>query len=165
MDPVSPDGSSLACPKTQLTFDEIRNILPHGFPVLMIDRVLAVDRDRRIVTRKCVSGSEPYLQGHYPNGPVIVPGVMLVEAVAQSALLLAILSGSAQTEGFEHLLGEIRAVFRAPVIPGDVVEFEVTIDQRTSGGVSYVGIGRVDGKMVVKAFVLTISKVSPAKNV
>lgn len=138
-------------------FDRIRSLLPMSYPFLMIDRVLAWEAGKRIVTRKCVTGGEPYFQGHFTKGPAVVPGVLLLEAIGQSALLLGLLGGDATTEGTTHMLAEAKVVFRAPARPGDVVEFEVVVGEGYGSARSYTGRGRVGGKMVVKAEILGVA--------
>lgn len=138
-------------------FDRIRALLPVSYPFLMIDRVLAWEAGTRIVTRKCVTGGESYFQGHFTKGPAVVPGVLLVEAIAQSALLLGLLGGEASTEGTTHMLAEAKAVFRASARPGDVIEFEVSVGEGYGAARSYTGVGRVDGRLIVKAELLGVA--------
>jgi len=137
-------------------FDEIRSLLPHAFPMLMLDRVLELEPGKRIVTRKCISGSELYLQGHFPKGSAIVPGVLLVEAIAQSALLLGLKSNLTSLTHKIHYLTSIKATFRGVAVPGDVIDFEIFMDVTTEKAVSYTGIGRVNEKVIVKATNLSV---------
>jgi len=112
--------------KTTLDITEIQRILPHRYPFLLIDRVVDLTRKERIVAIKNVTVNEPFFQGHFPGYP-IMPGVLMVEAIAQAggALLLT------EVEDREHSLmvfsGIERARFRRPVVPGDQLRIEVTV--------------------------------------
>ncbi|MBZ5569134.1 MAG: 3-hydroxyacyl-ACP dehydratase FabZ [Acidobacteriia bacterium] len=112
--------------KTTLDITEIQRILPHRYPFLLIDRVVELTRRQRIVALKNVTVNEPYFQGHFPGFP-IMPGVLMVEAIAQAggALLLTEIE-----DHDRHLMvfsGIERARFRRPVVPGDQLRIEVTV--------------------------------------
>ncbi|MCA9689127.1 MAG: 3-hydroxyacyl-ACP dehydratase FabZ [Nannocystaceae bacterium] len=103
----------------------LQRILPHRYPFLFLDRVLEIVQGERIVARKCVSVSDPLLQGHFPGNPIL-PGVVQVEAMAQAAVVLAQQSGYFDPETQDCLfIGIQEAKFRAPVVPGDVLDIEV----------------------------------------
>jgi 3-hydroxyacyl-[acyl-carrier-protein] dehydratase len=105
---------------------QIQRMLPHRYPFLFIDRVVSWESQQSIHARKLVSISDPILQGHFPGNP-IVPGVVQVEAMAQAAALLAQLSGTFNPDTQLCLfMGIQEAKFRAPVVPGDVLDIEVT---------------------------------------
>lgn len=109
-----------------LDVTQIQKMLPHRYPFLFIDRVVSWEPQQSIHARKLVSISDPILQGHFPGNP-IVPGVVQVEAMAQAAALLAQLSGSFNPDTQLCLfMGIQEAKFRAPVVPGDVLDIEVT---------------------------------------
>ena len=109
-----------------LDINQIQKMLPHRYPFLFIDRVVSWEPEQSILARKLVSISDPILQGHFPGNP-IVPGVVQVEAMAQAAALLAQLSGSFDPATQLCLfIGIQEAKFRAPVVPGDVLDIEVT---------------------------------------
>lgn len=93
-------------------------VLPHRFPMLLVDRVVELDPGRRAVAWKCVSANEPYFQGHFPGDPVM-PGVMLVEAMAQVAAIAALTGHPEQEWRSLVLLALDRVRFRRPVVPGD----------------------------------------------
>ncbi len=105
---------------------EIMNCLPHRYPFLLVDRVLEVDAGRRIVTVKNVTINEPFFQGHFPGEP-IMPGVLIVEAMAQSWGILAMLG----TPDWKNKSADVRFLgidkcrFRKPVVPGDRIRFEL----------------------------------------
>lgn len=111
-----------------LDIDEIVQFLPHRYPFLLVDRVDEVVPGERIAGRKNVSANEPYLQGHFPGNP-IMPGVLVVEALAQLCCILAFQSrGRSPSDGYVHYLAGVdNARFKRPVRPGDVLELKSTI--------------------------------------
>ena len=108
---------------------EIMAILPHRYPFLLVDRILEFEPGRRIVGLKNVSINEPFFQGHFPGMP-IMPGVLLVESMAQVGAVLAVKSGESSEGMFVFFLGIDRARFRKPVYPGDQLRIEVTVIQQ-----------------------------------
>jgi 3-hydroxyacyl-[acyl-carrier-protein] dehydratase len=129
---------------------QIQSMLPHRYPFLFIDRVLSCEPEKSIHARKLVSMSDPILQGHFPGNP-IVPGVVQVEAMAQAAALLAQLSGVFDPNTQLCLfMGIQEAKFRAPVVPGDVLDIEV-IALRLGRIGKFEGEIKVDGKVVSSA--------------
>ena len=136
--------------KTTLSITEIEAILPHRYPFLLIDRVIEIERKKRIVALKNVSANEPHFAGHFPGFP-IMPGVLVVEAMAQAggALLLP------EIPDREHRLmvfgGIERAKFRRPVVPGDQLRIEVEVIVWRSNAVKLQGSATVDGKLVCEA--------------
>jgi 3-hydroxyacyl-[acyl-carrier-protein] dehydratase len=104
---------------------EIMNLLPHRYPFLLVDKVLEMEENKRIVSIKNVSINEPFFQGHFPDSP-IMPGVLLIEAMAQTWGIL-ILSSEKEKAGSKNVLflGIDKARFRKPVYPGDQVRFEL----------------------------------------
>lgn len=121
-------GYSLEGHTVVLDIEAIQRILPHRYPFLMIDRVLEIEAGKRVVGIKNVSANEPFFQGHYPGQPVM-PGVLIVEALAQTA---AILMGYEETAGdrVPLFMGIDRARFRRRVVPGDQLRLEVEVIQR-----------------------------------
>ncbi|MDE0192763.1 MAG: 3-hydroxyacyl-ACP dehydratase FabZ, partial [Gammaproteobacteria bacterium] len=111
-----------------LDIDEIVQFLPHRYPFLLVDRVDEIVPGERIAGRKNVSANEPYLQGHFPGNP-IMPGVLIVEALAQLCCILAFQSrGRSPSDGYLHYLAGVdNARFKRPVRPGDVLELNGTI--------------------------------------
>ncbi|HRI06420.1 MAG TPA: 3-hydroxyacyl-ACP dehydratase FabZ [Nannocystaceae bacterium] len=125
---------------------QIQAILPHRYPFLLIDRVLEVVANERVLARKLVSMSDPILQGHFPGFPVM-PGVLQVEAMAQAAVVLAHVSGHFDPAIHNCLfVGIQEAKFRAPVVPGDVLDIEV-VAQRLGRLGKFSGEIRCDGKV------------------
>lgn len=112
-----------------MDINEIKKILPHRYPFLMVDRIIECDGESRIVGIKNVTVNEPFFQGHFPQAPVM-PGVMIVEALAQVGCILGLLI--LKREGsVVYFTGIDEARFRRPVIPGDQLRLELTkIKQR-----------------------------------
>ena len=125
--------------------------LPHRFPMLLVDRVESLEVDRSIVAIKAVTMNEHFFQGHFPGRP-IMPGVLIVEALAQAAGVLAVqslgLAGSGKLVYFMAIEG---AKFRAPVEPGTLLKLEVEFVQKRSTVCKFAGRARVDGKVVAEA--------------
>jgi 3-hydroxyacyl-[acyl-carrier-protein] dehydratase len=137
---------------TTLDIHDIMRILPHRYPFLLIDRVVDLVRMKRIVAIKNVTINEPFFAGHFPNMP-IMPGVLIVEAVAQAggALLLT------EIPDREHKLmvftGIEKARFRRPVVPGDQLRIEVEVKAWRGDAVRMQGIAYVEDKKVAEAIV------------
>jgi 3-hydroxyacyl-[acyl-carrier-protein] dehydratase len=141
-----------AAEHTTLDIHDIMRILPHRYPFLLIDRVIDLVRMKRIVAIKNVTINEPFFAGHFPNMP-IMPGVLIVEAVAQAggALLLT------EIPDREHKLmvftGIEKARFRRPVVPGDQLRIEVDVKAWRGDAVRMQGIAYVEDKKVAEAIV------------
>ena len=134
---------------------EIMSILPHRYPMLLIDRVLEIEHDKRIVAIKNVTGNEEFFQGHFPGNPVM-PGVLIVEAMAQCAAVL-ILRDIPNRESKLFLFGGVdKARFRKPVLPGDQLRIECDVLQRRTSSVRVHGVATVDGNVVAEAELLSI---------
>ncbi len=128
---------------------QIKEIIPHRYPMLLIDRVEELMEGQRIVAKKNVTINEPFFQGHFPHEPVM-PGVLIVEAMAQAGAV-ALLS-LPQFKGKTAYLGGIdKAKFRKKVTPGDTLILEVEILKIKANAGLGKGIARVDGKKVAEA--------------
>ena len=129
--------------------------LPHRYPFLMIDRVRECEVGKRIVAIKCVSANEPYFQGHFPNHP-IMPGVLILEAMAQAAGILAFRTkGVKADDNFAYYYAGIdQARFKKPVIPGDLLEIEATLERTLRGIWKFTCVARVDASVVAEARIL-----------
>ncbi len=133
--------------------------LPHRYPFLMIDRVNSVEAGKRIVASKNVSVNEPHFQGHFPGRP-IMPGVLILEAMAQAAGLLVFLSEGTKPDAASvyYYVGIDNARFKKPVVPGDVLEIEVSIDRFMRGIGKFTCTARVAGATVAEANILCAMK-------
>jgi len=131
---------------------EIMSILPHRYPLLLIDRVIELEPKKRIVALKNVTVNEPHFTGHFPDYP-IMPGVMTIEAMAQAggALLLTEFSAAEREQKLMVFTGIENARFRKPVLPGDQLRIEVTVLNWRSTMVKLKGEATVDGKLVSDA--------------
>ena len=132
-----------------MNIQEIKEIIPHRYPLLLIDRVEEIIEGERIVAKKNVTINEPFFQGHFPEEPVM-PGVLIVEAMAQAGAV-ALLSLE-QFKGKTAYFGGLdKAKFRKKVTPGDTLILEVEITKiKSSAGIGK-GIAKVDGKKVAEA--------------
>jgi 3-hydroxyacyl-[acyl-carrier-protein] dehydratase len=135
-----------------LDIDAIREILPHRYPLLLVDRIEELEGDR-VVGIKCVTINEPFFVGHFPEFPVM-PGVLIVEAMAQVAGVL-VLSQIPDRKNKLVLLATVEeAKFRKPVRPGDRLRIEMTIAKRKATLAKVVGKVTVDGVLVAEATML-----------
>lgn len=125
--------------------------LPHRYPLLLVDRVESIDPDRSIVAIKAVTINEQFFQGHFPGRP-IMPGVLIVEALAQAAGVLAVESlGLADSGKLVYFMAIEGAKFRAPVEPGVLLRLEVEFVQKRSSVCKFAGRALVDGKVAAEA--------------
>lgn len=130
---------------------EIQETLPHRYPFLLVDRILEMELGKRVVGIKNVTINEPFFPGHFPGHP-IMPGVLIVEAMAQVGGVLLMRSLNAQAEKkVMYFTGIDRARFRRPVVPGDQVRFEVEIVQLRRQVCRMQCAAYVDGKLVAEA--------------
>jgi 3-hydroxyacyl-[acyl-carrier-protein] dehydratase len=125
--------------------------IPHRYPFLMIDRMTDVVLNQSATGIKCVSISEPYFQGHFPARPVM-PGVLLIEAMAQTAAVLVVSTLGPDAEGkLVYFMSIDKARFRRPVGPGDVVHVHVDKDRHRGNVWRFNGTAKVDGNVVSDA--------------
>ncbi len=128
---------------------EILKVMPHRYPMLLVDRILEVD-ERRVRALKNVTANEPFFMGHFPEHPVM-PGVLIVEAMAQAGGFM-LLRTIEDREGKLILFTGIDACrFRRPVVPGDQVVFEVEVLSRRPRFAKLAGTAKVDGNLVCEA--------------
>lgn len=142
----------LQAPKTILDINDIQRILPHRYPFLLIDRVVELERRQRIVAIKNVSINEPFFAGHFPNMP-IMPGVLIVEAIAQAGGALLLTEVEDRDEKLMVFTGIERARFRRPVMPGDQLRIEVEVKAWRGTAVRMEGKVFVGEKRVAEATV------------
>jgi 3-hydroxyacyl-[acyl-carrier-protein] dehydratase len=141
-------------PTTNQTMDivEIMAILPHRYPFLLIDRVVEMERKKRVVALKNVTANEPHFNGHFPGYP-IMPGVLMVEAIAQAGGALLLTEIPDRENKLMVFTGIDSAKFRKPVVPGDQLRIEVTVINWRSMAVKMLGVATVDGKVACEATV------------
>jgi 3-hydroxyacyl-[acyl-carrier-protein] dehydratase len=134
---------------------EILRHIPQRFPVLMIDRVKECEPGKRVVALKNVSANEPYFPGHFPHRP-IMPGVLILEAMAQAAGVLVFSGTGAQNheETLYYYVGIDNARFKKPVVPGDQLELEVVLERMLRGIGRFACVARVAGQVVAEATIL-----------
>jgi 3-hydroxyacyl-[acyl-carrier-protein] dehydratase len=138
-----------------LNIHEILEYLPHRYPFLLIDRVIECELGKRIRALKNVSVNEPYFNGHFPYYKVM-PGVLVVEAMAQAAAILSFRTMGIKPDdkSVYYFAGIDRARFKKPVIPGDQLILEVSIERNVRSVVKYAGKAYVDDVLVAEAELL-----------
>jgi len=143
----------------EMTIQEVLAHLPQRYPFLMIDRVKALDPGKRIVALKNVSANEPHFQGHFPGRP-IMPGVLILEAMAQAAGLLVFMSQQTtpDPDAVYYYVGIDNARFKRPVVPGDQLEVEVVLERQMRGIGKFVCVARVSGQVAAEASILCTVK-------
>jgi 3-hydroxyacyl-[acyl-carrier-protein] dehydratase len=135
---------------------EIMSLLPHAYPFLLVDRIVEVEPGKRIVGIKNVTYNEPFFPGHFPGRP-IMPGVLIVEAMAQTAGLLVFHSlPEEDRKRTVFFLGMDNVRFRKPVIPGDQLRLELEITKRRQSIWGFKGKALVEGKVVAEGDILAM---------
>ncbi len=131
---------------------QILKQLPHRYPILLVDRVLEIDKGKRIKALKNVSINEPYFSGHFPHRPVM-PGVLMLEALAQAAALLAfdMLGTTPDNKTVYYFAGIDGARFKRPVEPGDQLILEVTLDRMKAGIFKFKACAKVGEDIAAEA--------------
>jgi 3-hydroxyacyl-[acyl-carrier-protein] dehydratase len=132
------------------TIQEIMDLLPHRYPFLLIDRVVEFEPKKRLVAIKNVTMNEPFFQGHFPGYP-IMPGVLVVEAMAQAGALIMLTELGDRGNKLTVFTGIDKAKFRRPITPGDQIRFEVNVLAFRSRAGRIQGKAFVDGKLVCEA--------------
>jgi 3-hydroxyacyl-[acyl-carrier-protein] dehydratase len=134
-----------------LNIERVMAALPHRYPMLLVDRVESLDPDKGIVAIKAVTINEPFFQGHFPGRP-IMPGVLIVEALAQAAGVLAVEAlGLAGTGKLVYFMAIEGAKFRQPVEPGVLLRLEVEFVQKRRSVCKFAGRATIDGKLAAEA--------------
>jgi len=133
-----------------IKIQEILKILPHRYPFLLLDRVLEIDGEHRLVAIKNVTINELFFEGHFPEHPVM-PGVLVIEALAQAGVLLLFRSEARREGKLVYFSGIDKCRFRQPVVPGDQLRLEVTVLKHKGRYYKMKGEALVDGKITAEA--------------
>ncbi len=149
--------------KQTMDLVEIMSILPHRYPFLLIDRIVEVEPRKRIVALKNVTATEPHFLGHFPGYP-IMPGVLIVEAMAQAGGALLMSEFPNRDELLMLFTSIENAKFRRPVVPGDQLRLEITVINWRRLAVKLLGKATVDGKIVCEATLMCMLIDNPAKS-
>ncbi|GAB1389384.1 MAG: 3-hydroxyacyl-[acyl-carrier-protein] dehydratase FabZ [Rubrivivax sp.] len=138
-----------------LDIHKIFKKLPHRYPMLLVDRVIEFERDKRLLAIKNVTINEPFFAGHFPVRPVM-PGVLILEALAQSAALLSFESAGQDLEDnmVVYFVGIDGARFKRPVEPGDQLMLEAVLDRARAGMYKYKVRAYVDGEVAAEAEIM-----------
>ena len=138
----------------ELDIKAILDTLPHRYPMLLVDRVLDIVPGKTITAIKNVTFNEPFFMGHFPHHPVM-PGVLILEAMAQTAAIMSFTGETGLKQGDEELLyyfvGVDEARFRRPVVPGDQLRMEVVAERISRSMCKYQAYASVDGQEVARA--------------
>jgi 3-hydroxyacyl-[acyl-carrier-protein] dehydratase len=129
---------------------KLLSILPHRYPFLLIDKIIDIDGDNSATGIKNVTINEPHFTGHFPGNP-IMPGVLIIEAMAQTAGAISIMSNGFDTPSIVYFMTIDNAKFRKPVVPGDRLEIHVTKIKRRGNLSKYACVASVDGAKVAEA--------------
>ena len=143
-----------------MTIQEILKIVPHRYPMLLIDRILEIESGKRIVGLKNVTANEQFFQGHFPGAPVM-PGVLIVEAMAQCAAVLCLVDIPERDDKLFLFGGVDKARFRRPVTPGDQLIMEITILAKRATTIKVRGEAKVNGTLVAEAELLSVMTERP----
>lgn len=142
--------------ETVYNIEGIMELLPHRYPFILVDRVIEIEPDKRIVVLKNVTMNEPFFQGHFPGTPVM-PGVLIVEAMAQAGGVLVYASlPEDKRKGSIYFMGIDKARFRKPVVPGDQLVIEVVWTKRRGNVSRMSGKATVHGRLVAEAEVMAM---------
>jgi len=142
-----------------LDIDEIKACLPHRYPFLLVDKVLSYEVNKSLTAVKNVTANEPYFQGHFPNKPVM-PGVLIIEAMAQATGLLGCLStnNNGLDDSLYYLVAVDKARFRRPVGPGDQLVITVEFEKARRGIWCFDVTAKVEGELAAAANLMTTKK-------
>jgi 3-hydroxyacyl-[acyl-carrier-protein] dehydratase len=134
-----------------INIEQIIKSIPHRYPFLLVDKIIAMEKNKSAVGVKNVTFNEPHFTGHFPEKS-IMPGVLIIEAMAQTAAIMVINSGNFKAEDkLVYFMSIDGAKFRKPVIPGDVLELHIEVIQNRGNVWKMSGIGKVDGEKVSEA--------------
>ncbi len=137
--------------ETVLTVQQIEKLLPHRYPFLLVDRIIALEPERRVIGVKCVTMNEPFFAGHFPGHPVM-PGVLILEALAQTAAIMSLhtLAEEQRAGKVIYFMAIDGARFRKPVVPGDRLELHCEMLKHKGQIMKVRGEAKVDGQVVAE---------------
>lgn len=160
---VTPEIEKRLPPEQKFVFgiNEIMKFLPHRYPFLLVDRILEIEPEKRIVGLKNVTINEQFFQGHFPGAPVM-PGVLVLESMAQVAGVLMYHSLADRESKLIYFTGVENAKFRRPVVPGDQLRIEMEMLRRRHNFGKGQGRATVEGKLVAEAVILFAIEERPA---
>ncbi len=131
--------------------EQILKSIPHRYPILLVDKIIAMEENKSIVGIKNVTFNEPHFMGHFPDKP-IMPGVLIIEAMAQTASVMVMNSGGRSLDdSLVYFMSIDNAKFRKPVIPGDVMELHIEVLQNRGAVWKMAAIAKVEGTKVAEA--------------
>ncbi|MBP9742189.1 MAG: 3-hydroxyacyl-ACP dehydratase FabZ [Burkholderiales bacterium] len=145
-------------PELPINILELMRQLPHRYPIILVDRVIDIEMGKKITALKNVTINEPYFMGHFPGYPVM-PGVLIVEALAQTAGILGVLSFGAKKDNEVYFFAGIdKARFKRQVIPGDTLMLEVELIKTIRGLAKYKARALVGGVVAAEAELMTAKR-------
>lgn len=145
------------CEPKVVEIEEIMQLLPHRYPFLMVDRVVDFEEGKWLTAIKNVSVNEPCFTGHFPEKPIF-PGVLILEALAQSMGILAFKTRELEKGSLFYFAGIDNARFKKPVVPGDQMKLHVEVIKEMRGITRFTGTASVDGKVVCEAELMCARK-------
>jgi 3-hydroxyacyl-[acyl-carrier-protein] dehydratase len=152
-------NSKLESTKNVIEVEEIKTLIPHRYPMLLVDRVLDYQAGKSLHAIKNVTINEPVFNGHFPELPIF-PGVMILEALAQATGILGFKSSEGRADGEMYLFASIdKAKFKKPVVPGDTMHLHVDFLKERRGMWKFYGEAKVDGKVVCSAELMCARRV------
>jgi beta-hydroxyacyl-ACP dehydratase FabZ len=146
-----------------LTITEIQEILPQEYPFLLIDRVLELEDNKRIVAIKNLTANEHFFVGHFPKEPVM-PGVLILEAMAQAAIILYAKSKHVQKDKVKYYFAKAEIRWKSPVVPGDRLRLEIDAEKMLSKGGIMQAKAMVEDRLAAEAIIgFSVQHIQPAK--
>ena len=149
-----PDDADEAATETVLDIVAIKKIIPHRYPLLLVDRIIEMVPGERVVGLKSVTGNEPFFEGHFPDYPVM-PGVLIIEALAQTGAVMMLQESEVQ---IPFLAGIDKARFRRQVVPGDQLRLEVVVLRARAGTCKMTAKAFVDGELAAEAEIMAVAR-------
>ncbi len=149
-----PDDADEAATETVLDIVAIKKIIPHRYPLLLVDRIIEMVPGERVVGLKSVTGNEPFFEGHFPDYPVM-PGVLIIEALAQTGAVMMLQESEVQIPLFA---GIDKARFRRQVVPGDQLRLELVVLRARAGTCKMTAKAFVDGELAAEAEIMAVAR-------